>query len=586
MFKTSEQKKISSQNGLSLVELVITSAVVTLIFVSVVTATQAIVNIISESKARAGAISLAVNRMETLRSFPYNELGTIGGVPSGPIPQNSTTTLNGVVYSERVLVTYFDDPADGLGVDDVNNITTDYKKIKVEYTWHTRNGSKSYYLTSNVVPRGIESTEGGGTLRVNVFNAEIQPLSGVEVRFVNNTTDPPIDTVRITGEQGIALLSGAPEAGNYGIDVSMVGYTTDGTIFPSVDNPNPNTPPVTVLESLTSTMNFQIDLLSGLNLIIEDESTTNTVIENFANLDRVATSTDLEYTTDSFILSGGVGNFASSGQMLTEPIETVGAISRSLLVVNASTTPQTTIRTRIYHYDSGTYTLIPDSVIAMNGEGITDIAVDISNLNPTDYELIAFMFVLETTDDGQTPELEGWQLSYDTDNQPQTGLDISIVGSKTVGVSDGGEPIRLFNEEHTTDVDGRIELEDMVWDVYSLSIVNAGYRFLEICPNNPVQVLPGQHIDVRAVVAEKTMPGIRFYVTDGLGNPVAYARIDLTGPGVSETVYTSACGQGFIGDIPSADYDIVVNRVGFEEMVVSDVSVGLDSELSIVLTSS
>jgi len=73
--------------------------------------------------------------MEYFRSLPYNDVGVIAGFPAGTIPQNSTLNLNGINFSERVLVEYVDDDADGSTGADTNGIILDYKQIKLEYEW-------------------------------------------------------------------------------------------------------------------------------------------------------------------------------------------------------------------------------------------------------------------------------------------------------------------------------------------------------------------------------------------------------------------------------------------------------------------
>ena len=74
--------------------------------------TRVSLELIANSRANING-SLANDRMEYFRSLPYDDADTVAGIPSGIIPQNSTTTLNGIEFSERVLVEYVDDPADG-----------------------------------------------------------------------------------------------------------------------------------------------------------------------------------------------------------------------------------------------------------------------------------------------------------------------------------------------------------------------------------------------------------------------------------------------------------------------------------------
>ena len=45
----------------------------------------------------------------------------------------------------------------------------------------------SLAVVSNVVPNGIETTTGGGTIKVNVFDAAVASVETATVHFVNTT---------------------------------------------------------------------------------------------------------------------------------------------------------------------------------------------------------------------------------------------------------------------------------------------------------------------------------------------------------------------------------------------------------------
>ena len=104
---------LSNKSGMSLIELLIVIGLTTLVFGSLLGTFQFMVGLIGTSKAQAGALALANEKMEYIRSLDYNDVGTISGIPDGLIPQNSTSTLNGTVYSERVFIQYVDAPEDG-----------------------------------------------------------------------------------------------------------------------------------------------------------------------------------------------------------------------------------------------------------------------------------------------------------------------------------------------------------------------------------------------------------------------------------------------------------------------------------------
>ena len=116
--------------GMTLVEVVIASALVLLVFGAIMTAFQTILTLVGSSKAQAGAVSLANGRMEYIRSLPYNSIGTLAGIPQGVLPELATTSLNGVTYNERILVEYIDDPKDGSGATDSIALSPVYNQLE------------------------------------------------------------------------------------------------------------------------------------------------------------------------------------------------------------------------------------------------------------------------------------------------------------------------------------------------------------------------------------------------------------------------------------------------------------------------
>ncbi len=158
--KNFDSHLVNNNRGFSFVELLISVAIMVLVFGGLFAGIQAMIQVIGNSKASTGALALATERMEYIRSLSYDSVGTIAGIPNGAIPQNATRTLNGVTYNERVLIEYVDAPEDGIGGADANGILADYKRVKIEYSWDDRGTTKYRSLVSNIVPRGVETTSG------------------------------------------------------------------------------------------------------------------------------------------------------------------------------------------------------------------------------------------------------------------------------------------------------------------------------------------------------------------------------------------------------------------------------------------
>src|SRR3989344_2305991 len=64
--------------GVTLIDTVVGSALMLLVFIGIAGVFQLSVDIITNNKARAGAIALSDERMEYIRSLAYASIGTVG----------------------------------------------------------------------------------------------------------------------------------------------------------------------------------------------------------------------------------------------------------------------------------------------------------------------------------------------------------------------------------------------------------------------------------------------------------------------------------------------------------------------------
>jgi type II secretory pathway pseudopilin PulG len=147
----------TSSRGMSILEVIVGIALLLTIFMALFGVLRASLQLSALAKAKAVAVELASNQMEYLRGLSYSALGTVGGTPSGSIPQTTNVTVNGTVYPVRTFITYYDDPADGSAGADTNHITTDYKKAKVTVSYTVSGRTDSIALVSNFAPAGVET---------------------------------------------------------------------------------------------------------------------------------------------------------------------------------------------------------------------------------------------------------------------------------------------------------------------------------------------------------------------------------------------------------------------------------------------
>jgi len=256
---------MKSSRGQILVEIVVAVGLLTILFHAVFTLINAAFHSLGDSRARQTARYLAQSKIEEIKNLAYDQVGTQGGIPSGPLTQSETVTRNGLNYSVKRSVIFVDDPFDDLAPDDL--LPTDYKRVRVEVSWSGLFSSKRpTVLVTDIAPPGMEEPVSGGTVEITVFDAQVEPVSEAQVHLVNDSVSPAIDLNLETNEDGKILLPGAPACSScYFIEVTKQDYTSDRT-YSSQEVVNPSKGYLTVEEDKVAEISFKIDKSSTLTI--------------------------------------------------------------------------------------------------------------------------------------------------------------------------------------------------------------------------------------------------------------------------------------------------------------------------------
>ncbi|MBI5622030.1 carboxypeptidase regulatory-like domain-containing protein [Candidatus Falkowbacteria bacterium] len=294
--------------GTTLVEVVVAISILAILSLGIYGAFDLFFQVLANKKNRTEALAIANEKMEILRTMPYADIGTIGGIPPGSLLQTETVTRNHTDFTVLLQVAYVDDPFDGTlgGIPD-DLLNTDYKRARVTVSWQSPFGVTTLYLLSDIAPRGIESALAGGTLAIKVFDANGLPVEGATVNIVNASLTPAIAITTPTDSQGKTTFPGAPESiEGYHITVSKTGYSTDQTYARTADMPQPLQPDITVLDQELTEASFFIDRVS--TLAITTYSTTWT--DNW----RVNTDSGSAEQTRPAVTTGNSNNLYVSWQ--------------------------------------------------------------------------------------------------------------------------------------------------------------------------------------------------------------------------------------------------------------------------------
>jgi type II secretory pathway pseudopilin PulG len=559
---------MNARRGMTLIDVVVGTALILIIFTALFGLLRASVLVSGMVKSEATATAVANNQMEYIRSLPYNSVGTVGGIPSGAIPQNATTTEDGVSYGVRTFVDYYDDPADGLGAADTNGITEDYKRIKVSVTYVVNGKSKVVTFVSNYAPPGLETTVGGGTLQINVVNATGTAVPGATVTITNSSVSPAVNLSTFSDVNGEVFLPGAATSTQYAVTVTKSGYSTAQTYARNGTNQNPTPGYLTVVNNQTTTGTFAIDALSTLTLNTYTPAATSTFSDSFANATKLATVSNTS-AAGSLTLSGGVGSYALSGTAISSPISTSTLVSWGV-ASSTITTPGGT--TAVVQIVDGSGNLLPNSVLPGNSIGFTSFPINLYSVSTSTYPTLALMATLTTNSTSVTPSLASWNLSYLAGPIPLPNVSYSLTGAKTIGSTGAGAPIYKTTVSGTTNSSGT-SAQTLEWDAYSLSIPS--YDILDSCNDSPpYAVSPGSTIGESLILGPLTSNAVLINVNDSTGNNLAGATVTLARSGYSKTVTSSACGNAYFGGITSAtDYTITIAKTGYTTNTTSNVTV-------------
>lgn len=430
--------------GFSLIETIITITILLIVIVGILGVLQLNIKVAGRSAARVGAVSLVNKRMEMLRNLNYDDIGTMGGIPFGNIPQQETISLNNIDYTLETFIQYVDDSADGLDTDDENGITTDYKRARIEVSWSGKYTVAPVVAVSDFMPRGIETVTEGGTLFINVFDAQIQPVSLANIHIVNTDIVPNIDINVQTNEQGKVVFPGSPSVGEYEIIVTKHGYSSSKTYDATPENLSPDPGHLTILQGQTTNASFAIDKISSLAV----------------------------YTK--------IGEGSSLGNVIFE-----------------------------------------------------------------------------------------------------------MTGNKIIGEDSEGQPVYKYSQEHTTDINGYINLSDLEWDVYDIDLTRIGAQLYDVSaslPPEPINIEPDASNILTLYLVSHAAHTFLVTVKNTLDDLLVSASVRLFKTGYDEIILAKETGQSFFTPLQSGtDYSLQVIKTGYLDYLLENIEITGQTEITVIM---
>lgn len=555
--------------GFTLIETLIGIVLMLIIFLGIFGVYQLGFRVIGQSRARITAIALANQKMEFIRNLSYNDIGTDGGIPSGNISQTEVIVKNDVSYTVETNIGYVDDPFDDVAPAD--SLPNDYKKVKVKVSWGGQIGGETIFIT-DVAPKGLETSVGGGNLLIKVFNALGVGVGQANIHLVNSTTSPPIDVNYQTNNDGDYLVAGAPASVNsYEITITKDGYSADRT-YSTAEVANPAKPHATVIEGSLTQVSFLIDLLSSFSI----DTVSPYGIDGFS--DSFLDQTKVSEFSDVFVGGGEVTlatttatttEYKFSGYLVSDAIFPSNLMLWNEFSWNDNEPLNTRINYQVFYATGTDWFLVPDIDLPGNSAGFDIAPVDLSALATTTYGTLKVKGSLSTGATSTTPVLYDWQVSWKTNESTPIGnVPFRLRGDKTIGTDLNDGPVYKYLQDHISDAGGHIDIPNLEWDLYTFSLDGqpTSLDLIDTSPSpQPVNLVPNFAMPVTLFLSAEN--SLLFKVKDAdTSDDIFSANVRIYNVGLSydETLNTDENGEVLFIPLESATYNFEVQAVGYQ----------------------
>lgn len=579
--------KLEREKGFTFVETLVGIAMFVTILSGIYGGFVFALRMTNANKAAATALTIANHRIEMIRNLPYSDVGVLGGIPVGTLSASEVISRNDVNFTVDISVVYIDDIFDDVAPTDTLN--TDYKRARVKVSWDGFWGSEVVLIT-DVAPNGVETTNGGGTLSVQVFDSEGAPLPNANVHIENVNVIPNISADYVTNENGRTFIPGAPTSTeSYQITASKTNYSTDRT-YGAAEVANPLKSHSTVVEGGLTEASFAIDETSYITLRTMSPGTLMNYNDDFDDLGQIASSTNLTASTtlEALILDYESGDeYYLSGMFRTNTI-TPALIDEWVQLSWVDTEEAgTDIKYQVMYHDGSDWVLIPDGDLAANSGGFDSSPISLSSLDPAAYDEICVQGIFTTMSTSSSPYISSLTAVWQTMNPALiANIPFHIQGTKTIGTDLSDSPVYKYSQDLQTGAGGDRDLPELEWDTYLVSIdgAAAGYDIAESSPAQPVTILPNSNQTVDLTLVPHAANTLLVHVKTGTGVSITNAEVRLYNVGLSydETINTGVEGQSFFTPLGVAAYNIEVVKDGYSAYV-DTIDVNGQTSISIVM---
>ncbi|MBP9761161.1 MAG: prepilin-type N-terminal cleavage/methylation domain-containing protein [Candidatus Magasanikbacteria bacterium] len=264
----------NTRRGFGLLEIIVSIAIFTMFAIGVYSGIQFVFRLVYQSRLRILETAILNEHVEIIRNMPFEDIGIVNGSPAGVLERETVVTRNGIAFTLTKTIRNIDDPFDGtIGGDPNDTSPADYKLVDISIICTSCGQRQPISVTTFISPKYLEGDPTNGALFIEVFDATPLPVAGATVHVVASSTDPAIDITDTTDNDGMLRIIDLPAGIQaYHITVTKNGYTSEGTLAPTEEIPNPTKLPASVIAQDVTSISFSIDEIATLEIATQNAS--------------------------------------------------------------------------------------------------------------------------------------------------------------------------------------------------------------------------------------------------------------------------------------------------------------------------
>lgn len=553
----------SDKKAFTLVEVLIGTFLISVIFLGIFGAYQLGLKVVSQSKNRVIATAIAVGEIEKIRNLPYESVGIVGeDLPhaEGILESTATTVNNGTQYQIGRRVEYIFDAADGMESPE-DFCYLDYKRAEIKVSWSGRFTGEVLFMTDIAPKNKVQEawacqSQPGGILSVSVFDAYgimVQNPS-IEVFDLNSGE-------RIAWKQPFSGKSDIPlSTSTYKVVISKDGYNAERT-YGTNEVDTPDKPHPLIIEGKLTPISFSIDKVSSFLVDTFSAWGSSDFSDPFLDETKISEKYNLLVDGGKADLATSEAGYFSDGYLFSTEVFPTNSIRWDRFSFSNSEPIGTNIKYQIYYASGTEWYLVPDEDLVGNSVGFDISPVNLSGLSLITYEKLKIKGGFSSIVATATPSLYDWQISWITSEAVHIpNVSFELRGAKTIGKDSEEKPVYKYSTTTSSDSGGHKDIQNLEWDLYTFSAAT-GLDLVDIQPSpQPVNLSPDSSLPVKIYLDAQN--SLLLSVEDSVNlEPIFSAVVrmyksDLT---YDKTQYTDGNGQTYFIPLDSGAYNLEIS---------------------------